>query len=71
VPRPSDRQVKASNYFEVDLSKLNSDAREQLKSGLKAVIDNLIEEYKRAEKDYREVQTVIDDEREDVDEELK
>jgi hypothetical protein len=63
-------QERATNYFEVDLSPLSSEAREGLKTGLRAIIDDLIKEWEKAGKTYRDVIVVIKDEREDVNKEL-
>jgi hypothetical protein len=63
-------QDDATNYFGVDLSPLSSDHRERLKTGLRQIIENLIKELKDAGQTYRDVKTVIEDERDDVEEEL-
>jgi hypothetical protein len=64
-------QDDATNYFAVDLSPLPNDAREDLKAGLRAIIDNLVAELKATGQTYRDVKNVIEEEREDVEEELK
>jgi hypothetical protein len=61
---------EATNYFEVDLSPLSSEARENLKTLLRAIIDDLIKELKEAGKTYKDVVVVVEDERESVDKEL-
>ena len=63
-------QDNATNYFGVDLGRLPNDHREQLKTGLRAIVEDLIDELKAAGKTYRDVQVVIEDEREDVEDEL-
>jgi hypothetical protein len=64
-------QTKATNYFEVDISKLPAESRERLKTGLRAVIDNLVDEMNKAGVNYRDIVRVVDDEREDLEDELK
>lgn len=61
---------EATNYFEVDLAPLSSEARENLKTLLRAIVDDLIKELKEAGKTYKDVVVVIEDEREGVDKEL-
>ena len=63
-------ESEATNYFEVDLSPLSSEARENLKTLLRAIVDDLIKELKEAGKTYKDVVVVIEDEREGVDKEL-
>ncbi len=66
-----DWHTKATNLFEVDLSHLSNDARERLKTGLRAVLEDLVEEYETAEKDYRQLKTETRDERKQVEDELR
>jgi hypothetical protein len=64
-------QDLATNYFGVDLSPLSEEARERLKKGLRAVIDDLVEKLEKAGKSYRDVRDVIENQRQDVRNELK
>lgn len=64
-------QQQASNTFYVDLSRLKPDARDELKFGLKAVIEQLLEELEEARKTSRDLQRVMHDERKQLERELE
>jgi hypothetical protein len=58
-----DWQTKATNYFDADLSRLSSDARERVKKGLRAIIDDYIKAMAATGDTHKEVRRVVGDER--------
>ena len=64
-------QNNASRVYELDLSPLSSEARERLKTDLRAIIEQLIKEQEKGREAHKAVVAVIKDERVDVGKDLK
>jgi hypothetical protein len=61
----------ATNYFGVDLSAIkNEKAREELRTGLREIVEQLLKELKVAEEAGKTIEKLIEEERDDVAEEL-
>lgn len=52
--------LQGTNYFNVDLEPLSSDARDRLKNGLRGTLDHLLKELKKAEEENRAMNALFD-----------
>jgi len=59
-----------TNYFGVDLDDLKPETRDRLKTGLRQIIEQLLKELKVAEEAAKTIEKLVEDEREDVEDEL-
>lgn len=63
-------QEKASGLFEVDLSPIPRDKREEIRNGLRYDIENLIKEMEQAQKEYKDTQRLLEEGRKDLEDEV-